>query len=250
MGTETRQYAVSTSQKGYIKPIIIAILTADVLIIAAILVAPVSFGSQIKQVRSEVGDIRDTLTGWINGQVLVMDAPPSEQRFDVASVGVSRGPHDAPVTIVEFSHFQCPFCASLQPTLEQARQQYGNKLRFVYRHFPLTAIHPDAWKAAEASLCADEQGKFWEIHDAMFAEQDGLAIPGLKAMARRLGLDGAAFDQCLDSGRYYDAVEADVHAGNMARVSGTPAMLVNGRPLKGAVPLAEIVTLIDNELSR
>ena len=155
------------------------------LIIAAILVAAVSLGNQIRQVRSEVGDMREALNSWTNDLVLAMGAPPSVQRFDVASAGVSRGPHDAPVTIVEFSDFQCPYCAYLQPTLEQARQQYGDELRFVYRHFPLTAIHPDAWKAAEASLCADEQDKFWEMHDAMFAEQDGLAIPGLKAMARR-----------------------------------------------------------------
>lgn len=88
------------------------------------------------------------------------------------------------------------------------------------------------------------------MHDAMFADQEALAIPALKEMARRLGIDGSTFDQCLESGRYYDAVEADVRAGTAAGVSGTPAMFVNGRPLKGAVPFAEIEALIDSELAR
>lgn len=139
MEIETRQpYAVSTSQEGYIKPLIVAILTA-VALITAILIAAVSFGSQIRQVRSELEDMREALSlisGWTSDQVWTMGTPLSEQRFDVASAGVSRGPHDAPVTIVEFSDFQCPYCAYLQPTLEQAKQQYGDELRFVYRHFP------------------------------------------------------------------------------------------------------------------
>lgn len=172
-------------------------------------------------------------------------------RFEVAADGFAAfGPQDAPVTIVEFSDFQCPFCARLLPTLERAKRDYAGKLRIVYRHFPLDAIHPHAQKAAEAASCAREQGKFWELHDLMFAEQDSLEVPALKEMARRLGLDGAAFDRCLDSDRYYAAVRADLRAGTAAGVTGTPALFVNGRSLGGgAVPFERLAEVIDEELA-
>lgn len=172
-------------------------------------------------------------------------------RFEVAADGFAAfGPPDAPVTVVEFSDFQCPFCARLLPTLERAKRDYAGKLRIVYRHFPLDAIHPHAQKAAEAASCAREQGKFWELHDLMFAEQDSLEVSSLKEMARRLGLDGAAFDRCLDSDRYYAAVRADLRAGTAAGVTGTPALFVNGRSLGGgAVRFERLAEVIDEELA-
>ncbi len=172
-------------------------------------------------------------------------------RYEVAADGFpSSGPADAPVTIVEFSDFECPYCARLLPTLEQVKRQYAGKVRVVYRHYPLTGIHPNAWKAAEAVLCADEQGRFWELHDLMFAEQGALTVGDLRAKAARLELDAEAFIRCLDSGRHYDAVLADVRAGDAAGVSGTPAMFVNGRFVGGAVPFATLAAIIDDELRR
>ena len=172
-------------------------------------------------------------------------------RIEVAADGFpARGPADAPVTIVEFSDFECPYCARLAPVLDEVKRQYGDTVRVVYRHYPLTGIHAHAWKAAEASLCAGEQGRFWELHDLMFADQGALAAAELKAKAVWLDLDAEAFGECLGSGRYYDAVMADVRAGDAVGVAGTPAMFVNGRFLNGAVPFSELAVVIDDELRR
>ena len=157
---------------------------------------------------------------------------------------------DAAVTIVEFSDFECPFCVRVQPTLERVMEQYAGKVRLVYRHFPLTSIHPQAWKAAEASLCAGEQDRFWEYHDVLFAEQHAMTVPDLKEKARRIGLAGAEFDACLDSARHSEAVRKDLLAGTAAGVSGTPAFFVNGRFLSGAVPYDHFAELIDDEVAR
>jgi len=170
-------------------------------------------------------------------------------RVEVAADGPAKGPADAPITIVEFSDFQCPFCSRVTPTLEQVTENYGDKVRLVFRQFPL-GMHPNAPKAAEASLCAQEQGKFWEMHDAMFGDQNALGVPQLKATAAKLGLDGEQFDQCLDSGKYEDAVAADMKAGAEAGVTGTPAMFINGQMVSGAVPYDQLSAVIDAELQR
>ena len=171
------------------------------------------------------------------------------ERVEVAAVGPTKGPAGAPVTIVEFSDFQCPYCASLIPTLNQVVERYGDQVRIVFRQYPL-GFHPHAQKAAEASLCAHEQGKFWQLHDAMFANQQALAVDSLKTKAAELGLAAEPFDSCLDSGKYADEVQSDLQAGTAAGVNGTPAMFVNGRFISGAVPLQQITELIDDELRR
>jgi protein-disulfide isomerase len=170
-------------------------------------------------------------------------------RVEVAATGPSKGPENAPITIVEFSDFQCPFCSRVNPTLAQVQQKYGDKVRIVFRQFPLS-FHQQAQKAAEASLCAHEQGKFWEMHDALFANQQALGVDQLKSQATQLGLSADAFNSCLDSGKYADQVAQDLKEGSAAGVSGTPAMFVNGRFISGAVPFEQIAPVIDDELRR
>jgi predicted DsbA family dithiol-disulfide isomerase len=159
----------------------------------------------------------------------------------------ARGNPKAPVTVVEFSDFQCPYCVRARPTVNRVREVYGDKVRWVFRHFPLD-FHAQAEKAGEAAACAGEQGKFWEMHDLLWTATAKLQVPDLKAHAATLGLDAATFGQCLDSGRHAGLVEADLQAGQGYGVSGTPAFFVNGRPLVGAQPFDAFAQAIDDEL--
>jgi protein-disulfide isomerase len=171
-------------------------------------------------------------------------------RIEVEAIGPSRGPADAPITLIEFSDFECPFCVRVLPTLDQIEETYGDQVRIVYRQFPLTGIHPNAQLAAEASLCADAQGKFWEMHDAIFEVRGKAGAEELKAMAANLGLDSEIFDGCLDSREFRDRVLEDIEAGRQAGVTGTPALFINGRFLSGAQPFNVVSRLIDDELTR
>jgi protein-disulfide isomerase len=170
-------------------------------------------------------------------------------RIEVKTTGHPElGSKDAPVTIVEFSDFQCPFCGRAEPTLKQVREKYGDKVRLIYMDFPL-GIHDHAIDAASAGRCAAEQGKFWQFHDTMFADQSKLTTPDLKADAKKLGLDTAKFDECLDKGKYKSGIEADLEQGKNLGVDGTPAFFINGRPLTGAQPFDKFQSTIDEELS-
>jgi len=172
-------------------------------------------------------------------------------RASVATAGFpSKGPANAPVTIVEFSDFECPYCGGLYPTMKQVEKNYPQQVRIVYRQFPLTNIHPYAQKAAEASLCANAQKKFWEFHDSMFEKQRELSIADLKQRAVDLKLDTQEFNQCLDSGRHAAAIQADIQEGAKHGVTGTPALFINGRLLSGNQPYAEIRDVIEDELQR
>lgn len=172
-------------------------------------------------------------------------------RTQIATAGFpSKGPDNAPVTIVEFSDFECPYCGGLFPTLKEIEKAYPQNVRIVYRQFPLTNLHPHAMKAAEASLCANEQHKFWEFHDSMFGNQRELSVPDLKQRAVDLNLDTKAFNECIDSGREGAAIQADIQEGAKAGVTGTPAMFINGRMLSGNQPYADIKEVIDDELQR
>jgi protein-disulfide isomerase len=171
-------------------------------------------------------------------------------RAQVPTAGFpAKGSEAAPVTIVEFSDFQCPFCSRMRTVMDQVTQVYGGKVRLVFREFPLT-IHPNAAGAAEAALCANAQGKFWEMHDAMFSDQAGLDSTGLKAKATKLGLDATTFNRCLDAHAQKAAVQTDLEVGRRLGVDRTPALFINGRYISGAVPFEQVAPLIDDELKR
>ena len=172
-------------------------------------------------------------------------------RKDIVSAGYpSRGPANAPVTIVEFADFECPFCGALYPVMKQVEQNYTSKVRLVYRQFPLTNMHPHAQKAAEAALCANEQRRFWDFYDSLFSDQSKLEIADLKRRAQTLGLNTSAFNTCLDSGKEADAIQKDKDDARKAGVSSTPTVFINGRLLTGSRSYAEIRDVIEDELKR
>jgi protein-disulfide isomerase len=179
------------------------------------------------------------------GVRVLLEAP----KVNVAASGPAKGPASAKVTIVEFSDFQCPFCARGKAVMDQVVKTYGNDVRLVFRDFPLS-FHEHAEKAAEAGHCADEQGKFWEMHDWMFDNQKSLESASLKGAAKKLGLDAKKFDACLDTGKYAEAVALNQKAGEEAGVKGTPAFFINGTSLSGAQPFEKFKNEIDRALGR
>lgn len=183
---------------------------------------------------------------------LLLEAP-AVPRFSVNTVGApyTGGNSYRYVTIVEFSDFQCPYCAKAQQTLRELQKIYGNKIKLVYKHFPLDSIHPEARKAAEATFCAQEQSmnKFWELHDKFFDDFRNLKVGIMKDMAKDIGLDSMQFNQCLDSSKYAERVDQDFKEGISLGVESTPAFFINGRFLRGAQPLENFVEIIDEELS-
>lgn len=174
---------------------------------------------------------------------------PAVQRKQAEAIGPSKGPEGAKVTIVEFSDFQCPFCGRAAQTVDKVMATYAGKVRLHFRHYPLD-FHKEAPKAHEASMCADDQGKFWEYHDELFRNQKALQPEQLKGYAKKLGLDAAKFDACLDSGKYKPAVDKDLADGQKLGVSGTPAFFINGVPLSGAQPFEQFQQIIDEELAK
>ena len=171
------------------------------------------------------------------------------ERVKVASAGHPwSGGKDASVTVVEFSDFQCPYCRAAENSVKQIKTKYGDKIKFVYLDFPLN-FHDHAMDAARASHCAADQDKFWQYHDALFADQSKLAAADLKAAAVKLGLDGKKFDGCMAKQTPDAAIRADLAQGQSLGVTGTPTFFINGRELVGAQPPNKISSIIDEELA-
>lgn len=185
------------------------------------------------------------------GTVVDRLQPPPVLRVQVSTDGAPiRGTADAPVTLVEFSDFHCPFCKRVQPTLTQVLEKYPGKVRLLFRHLPLDALHPQARNAAEASWCAQDQGKFWEYHDLLFANAPKAAEDDLTHYAEQSNLDVKKFEFCLSQNMHRDSIQRDIDEATKLGMSGTPAFFINGRSLSGAQPMEKFVQIIDEELAR
>lgn len=174
------------------------------------------------------------------------DAAPTRTLAAVTDKDHVRGDIDkAKVVLVEYSDYECPFCSRHHPTLQALVDKYGDDVAWVYRHFPLTSIHPEAKPAALAAECANEQGKFWEFTDEMFANQASLGDDFYLEVAGDLGLNVNKFTECYESEKYKDVVDEQMASGRAAGVSGTPATFVNGQMISGAVDQSSFEELID-----
>lgn len=205
---------------------------------------------------SQTGQINNIAT---NNNIPQYPTPPP--KVEVASGHLpTLGNDKAKVTVIEFSDFQCPFCKQfVDSTYQELYDAYikTNKIKFAYRHYPLTTIHPNAQKAAEAAECANEQDKFWEYHDLLFKNQSTWsplaaadAINSFTDYAGELGLNTDQFRSCLDTDKYKQKVDDDIADANKVGVDGTPAFFINGWRLTGAQPLAQFQTLIEQELKK
>lgn len=204
-------------------------------------------------------DSSNTLAGGSVGAIDVVDAagggvqpqPSYATMPAVTDKDHVRGNLDkAKVVLVEYSDFECPFCSRHHPTMEALSEKYGDDVAWVWRHFPLTNIHPNAQPAAEASECAGEQGKFWEMADSLIDNQQSLSRSTYERIAGEIGLNLGNFTTCLDSGKYASLVQGQQAGGAAAGVTGTPATFVNGSIVSGAVPLTQFESIIDSVLAQ
>jgi protein-disulfide isomerase len=215
-------------------------------------------GQPLEEVRSQIADYltesrrRAAYDSYLSqlrsrAKVIILLAPPrANVSIDPTRV---RGPKNAPITIVEFSDYECPYCGRAEDTLRQLAVKYPTEVRLAYRDFPLN-FHPRARPSAEASRCALAQGKFWEYHDTLFAHQDQLQNEDLLSFAAQLGMDTGRFKECLAQGTFAADVQQDVDEGETLGIAGTPAFFINGIALDGAVPLEGFASIIDGELER
>lgn len=200
--------------------------------------------------QKSTGLAKEEIKGVAENNVVQKNNEPVAPTGDSDAVKVNsndhiRGDKNASVTIVEFSDLQCPYCSRFHETMKQVMENYGGKVKWVFKHFPLESMHPYARKAAEASECAGEQGKFWEYTDLVYENQSSLSDEFLSELADQLKLNGDKFKICLSSGKYAGKVTADLKMGTDAGVRGTPASFINGELVSGALPFENIKTKID-----
>ena len=218
---------------------------------------------EIKALRKEMQDLRKDVEDLKTKTIVRQQVPAPEPQEVVVSMNDDpvKGDLNAPVTIIEFSDFQCPYCGRFfKSTLTEIERDYikTGKVRYVFRDFPLD-FHKQAPKASEAANCAGEQGKYWEMHDKLFANQNALMVDKLKQYAAEIGLDSGTFDACLDSGKYAEEINRDIEDGKKAGVSGTPSFFIGksqgkgkeitGKRIVGARPYESFKQVIDQLLA-
>ena len=218
------------------------------------LIANIILGVSVVKLLKSGGRIGTVAVAQASGAQPADGPSPAEQgvpqSFTIDKDDHIRGGKNAKVTLVEFSDFQCPFCSQHAPTIDRLLADYGDKIRLVYKHFPLSNIHPNAQKAGEAAECANEQGKFWEMHDKLFENQQALTNEDLKRYATTIGLNAGKFNDCLDSGKMASKVSDDYQEGLKKGVQGTPATFVDGVLVSGAQPYENFKAAIDAALQK
>lgn len=218
-------------------------------------------GQSLEDVRAAITDLlqsrrqteaREALLAELGkaGGGTAINLEPPRQQVDVASTDPVRGPNSARVTIVEFSDYQCPFCARVTPAIAKVLATYGDRVRLVWKDFPLEDIHPRAVELARAARCAGEEGKYWEFHDRVFASQEQSGTLPIDDYAKALGIQPRDFAECVKSGRHAKAVVEGQDAGTRLGVESTPTLFINGRKVTGAQPFEVLARVIDDELAR
>lgn len=220
------------------------------------LLAEIAFHRAVEQARDE--GLKALTQGKVDQQAAdpagETAAPAVErvpQRFRIeAPEAPSLGPERAPVTLVVFSDFECPFSAQLAPKLAEVVAQYRDQVRLLYLHFPLAMPGQNAFRAAEIAFCAGEQGKFWQVHDLFFREQQRLTEAGADELSRELELDRDRLKECQDSGRAREAVLRQQQEAAAGHILGTPTLFVNGLEMRGSGALAKVAQAVEAELIR
>jgi len=177
---------------------------------------------------------------------MFLSAPPPLMA-SVGADGPAKGSADAPVTIVVFSDFQCPYCKQAIPVLNQVMQAYGNDVRLIFKHLPLSSIHPQALGAAQAAVCAEKQGRFWDYHDRLFASSPNLSPLILEKIASDIGLNTGEFSSCLNGEESRSAVLRDLQVANKLGIQGTPTFVINGQVFKEAISFESVKKIINEE---
>ncbi|MGC1371655.1 MAG: thioredoxin domain-containing protein [Candidatus Sulfotelmatobacter sp.] len=201
---------------------------------------------KIRQLRSDRAKTAYLQTLRTESTVYVVLAPPSAS-LEAANPQMTQGPKNAQVTLVEFADYECPYCQKVAPDVKKLAADFGNKVSFAFKDFPLP-MHSRAEKAAEAARCASKQNKFWEFHDELFHSKE-LDVDQLKAQARALKLDAEQFDKCLDSGEEAAEVDRDRKEGNRLGINGTPSFFINGHFMSGALDYATLRQAIEQQLT-
>jgi len=219
-------------------------------------VSTIGFFIMLANKSADNGDINTNVnSGRVNANTNAAPTPPPatgdvSKLAPILDSAYAQGPKNAKVTLIEISDFQCPYCKRHNPTMEQVMDEYEGQVRRVWVHFPLTSIHPHAMKASEATECAGEQGKFWEMHDIIFENQTAMTVDNLKSYAKNIGLSSSEFDTCLDDSKYSSKVQQHMQAAQSAGITGTPGTFVNGQLIKGAYPFDTFKQAVDAELAK
>jgi protein-disulfide isomerase len=235
------------------------IVVAALILGACVVASSLLIQSSIDGATNELAAVRTTVAGMqaVAAQAAPAPAAPARaerpdpnRRYSVNTAGSpAKGPESAAVTLVEFSDFQCPFCSRVNPTMDQIQKEYGDQVRIVFKHLPLR-IHSKAPQAHAAAEAAHRQGKFWEMHDAIFANQRDLSEEAYLKYAGEMGLDVDRFKKDLAAAEIKAKIDADASEASTLGVTGTPGFFVNGRFLSGARPFDSFKTLIDEELEK